>query len=66
MKTHRHLYYSDPEAIDLNKLRADAEVYVKGDYRNPPADSVTIHHHRKTDQCPGRKHEYFAPADSKP
>lgn len=52
----RHLYYFDPETIDISKLRQCAADNAKGDSRTRP-QSTTIHFHKIFDYCDGFKHE---------
>jgi len=55
----RNMYYSDPDNIDLAKMREAASRAAVGDSRTKPEDA-TIHWHKVDEKCTGHKHEHFA------
>lgn len=60
----RHLFYFDPDVVDLSKLREEAARSAAGDKRNAPRET-TIHHHKVRTKCAGNKHEVFKVQEDK-
>lgn len=52
------MYYNNPRAIDLAKMREDAARAARGDYREAPRPA-TIHFHGAGDPCDGNEHEEY-------
>lgn len=56
----KHLYYSDPQHLDLSKFREVAQKHAKGDYRTEPG-TCTIHFHYHGVPCIDKEHEIYEP-----
>lgn len=55
----RHLYYANPQMLDLSKFREVAQKHAAGDYRTEP-QTCTIHFHALGLGCKGYKHEIYS------
>lgn len=54
----RHLYYTNPDMLDLSKFREVAQKHAAGDYRTEP-QKCTIHFHKLGLKCKKYKHEVY-------
>jgi hypothetical protein len=59
MSEYNHeVYFGNPSALDLGKMREEAERKQRGDaYKDP--ESTRIHHHGADTPCEGYDHEHW-------
>lgn len=65
MTLHKHMYYFDPQVVNLKALQKEAVKASTFDKFGDPPRNVTIHHHRYTDSCVGNKHEDYKAQETK-